>query len=116
MIRRIAAIGLGKAKGETALEALTAAIQDEDASVRRRAIQGLGKKRYDRAVHALSEVLLEDPDSRMRRAAVRSLRMMSTKEAFNALREGEFDLDYYVRRDTALALARMQKHGIGPEN
>ena len=116
MIRRIAAIGLGKAQGEAPLEALNAAIQDEDASVRRRAIQGLGKKKDDRAVHAVSEVLRHDTDSRMRRAAVHSLRMIGTKAAFEALHDGESDLDYYVRRDTALALAGMRKYGIGPED
>ena len=116
MIRRIAAIGLGKAKGDAALEALVAAIQDDDASVRRRAIQGLGKKRDDRAVQALGAVLLQDPDPRTRRAAVHSLRMMSTEEAFETLLAGEFDPDYYVRRDTVLALDQMREHGIGPEN
>ncbi len=115
MIRRIAAIGLGKARGEAALEALAAAVHDEDASVRRRAIQGLGRKRDDRAVHALGEVLFEDPDSRMRRAAVHGLRMIGTKEASEVLHKGKFDPDNFVRRDIALALARMQNHETGPE-
>ena len=116
LIRRIAAIGLGKTPGDTALAALNAAIQDEDSSVKRRAIQGLGKKKDDRAVHALREVLLGDPDPQMRRAAVRSLGMMHTEEAFNALLSAEYDPDYYVRRETVLTLDRIKEHGIEQED
>ena len=115
MIRRIAAIGLGKTGGEAALEALYAAVQDEDPSVRRRVIQGLGKKKDERAVEALREVMLGDPDAEMRRAAARSLGTIQTQHAFLALVAGESDVDYYVRREAALALARMQEQGIGPE-
>ena len=49
-------------------------------------------------------------------AAVRSLRMISTKEAFEALHNGESDPDYYVRRESALALERIQELGIASDN
>lgn len=116
MIRRIAAIGLGKTGGRAALEALFEGLQDEDPSVRRRVIQGLGKKKDESAVDALNEVLLGDSDAEMRRAAVRSLGSMGTQEAYVSLTAGENDPDYYVRREAGLALDRMRERGDAPEN
>ncbi len=69
LIRRIAAIALGKIGGARAEAALTAALEDEDALVRGRAVQALARKWGHKAVGSLGKTLMEDSDPTVRRQA-----------------------------------------------
>ena len=108
VVRRVAAIGLGKVGGEPALARLTAALDDEDEWVRRRAIQGLGRIGSDSAARALGETLTGDPDTAIRRAAARTLGRMRSEEALGALEAARSDPDFSVRQAVAAALARLE--------
>ena len=112
-VREIAAIGLGKLKEPSVLEALIPALSDSDSLVRRRVVQALGKRNDDRSVEALSDVLFGDLDPEVRRAAARSLGTMRGNDALSALSAGQYDPDYYVRRETGLALERLRNRPTG---
>ncbi len=107
MIRRIAAIALGKIGGARAEAALTGALEDEDSLVRGRAIQALARKWGHKAVGSLGKTLMKDPDPTVRRQAALSLGRMSGEEALEALQAAQGDADYAVRRAVAFALARL---------
>jgi HEAT repeat protein len=108
VIRRIAAIGLGKIRTPEAREALIAALSDEDSLVRRRAIQGLGKTWRNQAVEPLSAVLIEDPEPNVRRQAALRLGRIFSEEAYRSLDAARFDTDFSVRRAVMAGLARLQ--------
>ncbi len=109
LIRRIAAMALGKIGGAQAEATLTAALEDEDALVRGRAIQALARKWGHKAVGPLGKTLMEDPDPTVRRQAALSLGRMSGEEALEALYAAQGDPDYAVRRAVAFALTRLEK-------
>ncbi len=109
LIRRIAAIALGKIGGAQAEAVLTVALEDEDALVRGRAIQALARKWGHKAVESLGKTLMEDPDPTVRRQAALSLGRMSGEEALEALHAAQGDADYVVRRAVAFALTRLEK-------
>jgi hypothetical protein len=108
VIRRIAAIGLGKIRTPEAREALIAALSDEDSLVRRRAIQGLGKTWRDQAVEPLSAVLIEDPEPNVRRQAALRLGRIFSEDAYRSLDAARLDTDFSVRRAVMAGLARLQ--------
>ncbi len=62
IIRRIAAIGLGKLRVPEAKAALMEALFDEDSLVRKRAIHGLGKTWGKSVIEPLSIALVEDAE------------------------------------------------------
>ncbi|MHA1569507.1 MAG: HEAT repeat domain-containing protein [Alphaproteobacteria bacterium] len=108
IIRRTAAIGLGKLRTPEAREALIAALSDEDSLVRRRAIRGLGKTWRNQAVEPLSAVLIEDPEPNVRRQAALRLGRIFSEEAYRSLDAARFDTDFSVRRAVMAGLARLQ--------
>ena len=108
VIRRIAAIGLGKLRVPEAKEALIAALSDEDSLVRRRALQGLAKTWRNQAVEPLSTVLIEDPEPNVRRQAALRLGRIYSEEAYRSLDAARFDTDISVRRAVMAGLARLQ--------
>jgi hypothetical protein len=108
VVRRVAAIGLGKVGGEPALAGLTAALADDDKWVRRRAIQGLGKIGGEAAARALGDTLVNDPEPEVRQAAARTLGRMRSEEAFEALKAAGSDLNFSVRQAVAQALDQLE--------
>ncbi len=108
LIRRIAAIALGKIGGARAEAALTAALEDEDAWVRGRAIQALARKRGHKAVETLAKALMEDPEPTIRRQAALSLGRIFSEEAYQVLDAARFDTDFSVRRAVLAGLARLE--------
>ncbi len=108
LIRRIAAIALGKLRLPEAKAALKAALSDEDTQVRRRAIQGLGKAWGKEAVEPLSVALAEDPDPGVRRQAALSLGRIFSGAAYQVLDAARFDTDVSVRRAVLAGLARLE--------
>ncbi len=108
VVRRVAAIGLGKLAGGPVLAALAAALDDEDKWVRRRAIQGLRRIGGEEAARAVGETLAGDPDPEVRRAAARTLGRMRSEEALGALDAARFDPDFSVRQAVLAGLARLE--------
>jgi HEAT repeat protein len=109
LVRRIAAIGLGKLSGGQARVALTTALADEDTSVRRRAIQGLGRIGGNKAAQALGEALLEDRDPHVRRFAAVTLGKIPAEVALELLHAAAWDPDMTVRQAVAALLARSRE-------
>lgn len=109
LIRRIAAIALGKVKGERSLVALASAAEDEDSSVRRWAIQGLGMIGGEQAVRTVGGALLEDPDPSIRRSAARTLATMRNDAGMDFLYAAELDHDPGVRQAVEAALSRLSR-------
>ena len=108
-IRRVAAIALGKVKGEGPLLALARAAEDEDSSVRRWAIQGLSMIGGEQAVRTVGGALLEDPDPSIRRSAARTLATMRNDAGMDFLYAAELDHDPGVRQAVEAALSRLSR-------
>jgi HEAT repeat protein len=109
LIRRVAAIAMGRMGGAGAEAALTAALEDEDSLVRGRAIQALAKW-GPKAVGSLVKMLMEDPDATVRRQAALSLGRMSGEGAPDALQAAQADPDYAVRQAVVFALIRLNNN------
>ncbi len=110
LIRRIAAIALGKVKGERSLLALARAVEeDEDSSVRRWAIQGLGMIGGEQAVRTVGGALLEDPDPSIRQSAARTLATMRNDAGMDFLYAAQSDRDPGVRQAVEAALSRLSR-------
>lgn len=109
LIRRIAAIALGKVKGERSFVALASAAEDEDSSVRRWAIQGLGMIGGEQAVRTVGGALLEDPDPSIRRSAARTLATMRNDASMDFLYAAQSDHDPGVRQAAEAALSRLSR-------
>ncbi len=108
LIRRIAAIALGKLRLPEAKAALKEALSDEDTQVRRRAIQGLGKTWGKEAVEPLSVALARDSDPGVRRQAALRLGRIFSEAAYRVLDAARFDTDDSVRRAVLAGLARLE--------
>ena len=109
LIRRIAAIALGKVKGERSYLALASLAEDEDSSVRRWAIQGLGMIGGEQAVRTVGGALLEDPDPSIRRSAARTLATMRNDAGMDFLYAAQSDRDPGVRQAVEAALSRLSR-------
>jgi hypothetical protein len=109
VIRRIAAIGLGKLRTPEAMAALREALSDEDSLVRRRAIQGLGETWGKAAIEPLSIALIEDPEPSVRRQAALRLGQIHSEAAYQVLDAARFDRSLSVRRVVMAGLARLDK-------
>ena len=105
VVRRVAAVRLGQAKGPAATEALTNALSDSDGIVRRRAVQALGRL-GNKAAPELIRVALDDPEATVRRFAVMTLGRLEGDRTIDALRDAQSDPDESVRRAATTALAR----------
>ena len=108
VIRRIAAIGLGKLQVPEAKDALIAALSDQDSLVRRRAIQGLAKTWRNQAIEPLSLALIEDTEPTVRRQAALRLGRIVSEEAYRSLDAARFDSDFSVRQAVMVGLARLR--------
>ncbi len=110
LIRRVAAIALGKVKGERSLLALASAVEeDEDSSVRRWAIQGLSMIGGEQAVRTVGGALLEDPDPLIRRSAARTLATMRNDAGMDFLYAAKLDHDPGVSQAVEAALSRLSR-------
>ncbi len=109
VIRRIAAIGLGKLRVPEAKAALREALSDEDSLVRRRAIQGLGKTWGKAAIEPLSIALVEDAEPSVQRQAALRLGRIFSEAAYQVLDAARFDRDLSVRQAVLAGLARLEK-------
>ncbi len=109
VIRRIAAIGLGKLRVPEAKAALVESLSDEDSLVRRRAIQGLGKTWGFEAFDLLTTALTDDHEPSVRRQAALRLGRLYSDAAYEVLDAARFDTDFSVRQAVLVGLARMEK-------
>ncbi len=107
--RELAAINLIKMGGEDAAAALTAALHDENASVRVRAVRGVYLIRGDEAAADLAVVTVEDKDPEVRYTAVRLLARLDVLEAHWALRKATSDPDDNVREAAREAMVRWRE-------
>jgi hypothetical protein len=109
VIRRLAAIGLGKLRVPEAKAALMKSLSDEDTRVRRRAIQGLGKTWGFAAFDPLTIALTDDHEPSVRRQAALRLGRLYSDAAYQVLDTARFDTDFSVRQAVLVGLARMEK-------
>ena len=109
VIRRFAAIGLGKLRVPEAKAALMKSLSDEDTQVRRRAIQGLGKTWGFEAFEPLSTALVEDAEPSVRRQAALRLGRLYSEAAYQVLDAARFDSDFSVRQAVLVELIRREK-------
>ncbi len=109
VIRRLAAIGLGKLRAPEAKAALMKSLSDEDTQVRRRAIQGLGNTWGFEAFDLLTTALTDDHEPSVRRQAALRLGRLYSDAAYQVLDTARFDTDFSVRQAVLVGLARMEK-------
>lgn len=115
MIRRIAAVGLGRIATPEARLALDAALADENEFVRRRAAESLGRVGDSQALAPLHRVLLEDPDPEVRRSAALALGRLRRLDSVDTLVTAQSDSDPSVRQAATAALARLEQQGLVTE-
>ena len=110
LIRRNAAIGLGKIRVSAAKDALILALSDNDFLVRKRAVHALGKTWGHNAIEPLGEVLLSDPDPRIRRDAALKLGRIFSEDAYRALEIAQSEPEAHVRRAIMAGLERLEDY------
>ncbi|MGK7926344.1 MAG: HEAT repeat domain-containing protein, partial [Spirulina sp.] len=108
---RSAAEGLGKIGNERAVEALIAALNDSDRSVRRSAAEGLGKSGNERAVEALIAAL-NDSDGSVRKRAAEGLGKSGNERAVEALIAALNDSNWLVRGRATEGLGKIDNPEI----
>lgn len=108
-VRTRAAGVLSRSRDARATPALTAALGDQQPSVRIQAMQGLRRVEGDRAAEAVGRVLLSDPDPSVRRAAAWALASLRDAAAGSALRTAmSTDGDASVRQAATTAYRRWE--------
>ena len=109
-VRTQAAGILGRPGDVRAIPALTAALGDQQPSVRIQAVHGLRRLGGEGAAEALGRVLLSDPDPSVRRVAAGALTSLRNPAAGSALRTAmSTDGDASVRRAAAAAYGRWEQ-------
>jgi HEAT repeat protein len=108
VVRARAAAALGTIGGPEAAAALTAALGDQDASVRVSAVSSLGRMREEGAVGSVVQILAGDRDASVRRAAIWALSSLQSEDAHRAIEAAAADPDWSVRRAAAGALRSWQ--------
>jgi hypothetical protein len=108
-VRTRAAGILSRSRDARATPALTAALGDQQPSVRIQAVQGLRRVEGERAAEALGRVLVSDPDPSVRRAAAWALTSLRDAAAGPALRTAmSTDGDASVRQAATAAYRRWE--------
>ena len=102
--RAAAALELGRIGEARAAKALTKAIRDRDATVRRNAIQALGWMQARKAVPELIELARETTDVRAKRRAIQALGQIGDSKATDLLVDALKDPDHAVRQNAILSL------------
>lgn len=110
VVRTRAALALSRPGDARATPALTAALGDQQPSVRIQAVHGLQRVGGERTAEALGRVLLSDPDPSVRRAAAWALASLRGAAAGSALGTAmSADGDASVRRAAAAAYRRWEQ-------
>jgi LCP family protein required for cell wall assembly len=107
LVRRMAAMALGRIGDAQAVPGLIQALRDQDRDVRLAAAQALGWLGDRQAVYGLLSAL-HDQDSRVRWAAVQALGRLRDASAVPALQDALDDPDREVRRIAARALKHFE--------
>jgi len=107
-VRRVAAAALAGGGNLEARDALTAALEDSDAQVRRQAVLSLAQTWGPEASRALARALATDPDADARALAARMLGRTGGAEAGTALEAALQDLDPKVRQLARQSLAQLE--------
>jgi hypothetical protein len=106
-VRRLAANALSSGDvGDAAVEALTAALGDDERSIRIQAMRGLTVGLGDASAPLLAEVVRSDGDPAVRRAAVQLASSMEGDQALEVIELAVDDDDDTVRRIAEAALNR----------
>jgi HEAT repeat protein len=107
LVRQAAVAGLAqRPRNARVVQALIAALRDEDSEVRRSAAWMLGRSRSQRAVRPLLP-LLQDPDVAVVKAAVYALGWLEAVPAIDPLFEMLGDPAHPLREEAARALSRI---------
>jgi len=105
MVRHQAVSALGRLKGPEVEAALTAALADEDASVRVRAVRGLRGTGSETAMQSLTGVVTGDGDPQVRLAALRALASLPGPTTLQGLMKASSDPDGLVRETATRGLS-----------
>ena len=105
IVRQQAVAALERLRGPKVESALTAALDDADASVRLRAVRGLRVAGTETAVQSLAAVLLGDADPQVRLAALSALTSLPGPTMLQGLARAAGDPDVRVREAAARGLA-----------
>jgi len=105
VVRQQGVAALGRLKGPDVEPALTAALADDDASVRVRAVRGLRGTGTTTAVQALAGALRDDADPSVRLAALDALMSYPGRTMLRGLAGAAADPDARVRDAAARGLA-----------
>ena len=105
IVRQQAVAALERLRGPKVEFALTAALDDADASVRLRAVRGLRVAGTETAVQSLAAVLLGDADPQVRLAALSALTSLPGPTMLQGLARAAADPDGRVREAAARGLA-----------
>jgi HEAT repeat protein len=106
LVRRDAAVQLGKANDVRGVEPLLAALGDDDEEVRREATKALGEIGDPRAVKPLGE-MLNDTDEFVRVNALEALERIRSAEAVNLIIDGLKNGNPLVRVNACASLGRI---------
>jgi len=98
---------LAHSKDAGATEALLSALKDENADVRAQACWALGERGAASAVDPLMQMLKSDPNGDARSQAASALGAIGEVRAADALTAALKDREPDVRREAAMALARL---------
>jgi HEAT repeat protein len=105
IVRAQAVAALERLRGPKVEAALTAALDDADASVRLRAVRGLRVAGTETAVQSLAAVLLGDADPQVRLAALSALTSLPGRTMLQGLSRAVADPDGRVREAAVRGLA-----------
>ena len=108
VVRARAAVALGSIGGPEAAAALTAALGDQETSVRASAVSSLGRMREEGAVGSMAQILTGDRDAGVRRAAIWALSTLQSEDARRAIEAAVSDSDWSIRQAAAGALRSWQ--------
>ena len=104
-VRHQAVAALGRLNAAETELALTAALADDDVSVRVRAIRGLRGAGTETAAQSLREVLIGDADPQVRLAALRALASYPGRTMLQGLAKASSDPDGLVRETATRGLS-----------
>ncbi len=105
--RRRLEVDLTDARAATSVD-VTAALGDQEASVRVSALSSLGRIRADGAGASVAQILAGDRDTSVHRAAIWTLSTLRSEDAHRAIEAAASDSDWSVRRAAAGALRAWQ--------
>ena len=108
-VRQNAALSLGTIPGPEAARALTAALGDQDASVRAGALSSLGKMQDEGLAGTVAQVVAQDPDPSVRRVGVWVLSAFQSDDVRRQLQAAASDPDPEVRDAATRSIRRLER-------